>query len=65
MPQLSIKVVGVSLDHSVSLDHGVSAISNIFLTKSHTEAIMCIPQIITYVVKEKGMKHKGNKVKLY
>jgi len=33
MPQLSIKVVGVSLDHSVSLDHGVSAISNIFFNQ--------------------------------
>ena len=25
------------------------------LPKSHTEAIMCIPQIITYMVREKGM----------
>ena len=29
------------------------------LPKSHTEAIMHIPQIITYPVREKGMEHKG------
>ena len=29
------------------------------LPKSHTKAMMCVPQIITYVVKEKGMEYKG------
>ena len=28
------------------------------LPKSCTEAIMCIPQIVTYVAVEKGMEHK-------
>ena len=30
-----------------------------YVHKSHTEAITCILQIVTYVVKEKGMKYKG------
>ena len=29
------------------------------LSKSHTEAIMHVPQIVTYAVKEKGMEYKG------
>ena len=29
------------------------------LTKSRNEAIMCIPQIVIYVIVEKGMEHKG------
>ena len=29
------------------------------LSKSSTEAITCIPQIVTYLVVEKGMEHKG------
>jgi len=41
------ELVGVSLDHSVSL------------TKSHIEAIIGVPQIITFAVVEKGMEHKG------
>jgi len=28
------------------------------LPKIHTEAIMCIPQIVTYTVREKGMESK-------
>ena len=30
------------------------------LPKSHTKVITCIPQIITYVVREKGMEYKGD-----
>ena len=29
------------------------------LPKSQTEAIMCVPQIVTYAVGEKGMEYKG------
>ena len=29
------------------------------LPKSHTEAITCILQIVTYAVREKGMEYKG------
>jgi len=29
------------------------------LLKSHTEAIMHVPQIVTYAVREKGMEYKG------
>jgi len=29
------------------------------LLKSRTEAIMCVPQIIIYTVREKGMEYKG------
>ena len=28
------------------------------LHKSHTEAIMCVLQIVTYVVRDKGMEYK-------
>jgi len=28
------------------------------LPKSHTEAIMRVPQIVTYAVREKGMEYK-------
>jgi len=30
-------------------------------TQSNTEAIMCVPQIVTYVVREKGMENKGKR----
>ena len=29
------------------------------LPKSHIEAITCVPQIVTYTVREKGMEYKG------
>ena len=29
------------------------------LPKSHTKAITHVPQIVTYVVREKGMEYKG------
>ena len=29
------------------------------LHKSHTEAITRVPQIVTYMVREKGMEYKG------
>ena len=29
------------------------------LPKSHTETIMCKPQIVIYALKEKGMEYKG------
>ena len=29
------------------------------VSKSYTEAIMCVPLIVTYAVVEKGMEHKG------
>ena len=32
------------------------------LPKSRTEAITCVPQIVTYVVVEKGMEHEGEQM---
>ena len=29
------------------------------LPKSHTKAIKCMPQMVTYAAVEKGMEHKG------
>ena len=29
------------------------------LRKSHTKAITCVPQIVTYAVRVKGMEYKG------
>ena len=35
------------------------------LLKSCTEAITCVPQIVTFVVREKGIEHKENKGNLW
>jgi len=72
VPQLSIKIVGVLLNHSVSLRFvqtlWVAFQAKISIrrsptssapTKSHTEAITNIPQIVTYAVVEKEMENKG------
>jgi len=61
MPHLSIKIVGVSLDRSISLpatlyfEHFLA----LHLLKSGTKVIMCILYIVTYGVVEKGMEYKG------
>jgi len=34
---------------------------SLHLHKSHTEAITCISQIVTYAVRKKGMGYKGEK----
>jgi len=73
--RLSIKVVSVSLDCSVSLP-SFPATSNplssiqialeapllaLHLPKFCTEAKMHVPQILTYAVMEKEMENKGKK----
>ena len=35
------------------------------LPKSHTEAITRVPQIVTYVVREKGMEYEGKQGELW
>jgi len=44
---------------TVQAKNSVRNAAALHLPKSHTEAIMCVQLIVTYVVREKGMEHEG------